>query len=157
GKPDSGIWEYRATFRPQTFSSLMCWAAADRTARISERHESGVAAEFRGHADRIRREILQNAMDPRRGALVAVHGGKDTDAALLQAVTLRLLPADDPRMQATIDAIREDLEYDGWLRRYMTQDDFGVPSVAFVICTFWLIEALATVGRTEEARSLTAR
>jgi GH15 family glucan-1,4-alpha-glucosidase len=157
GQPDAGIWEYRAFMRPQTFSSLMCWAAADRVARIAERHQPSAAPELRGHAERIREEILKQGMDPGRGTLVATYGGKDVDAALLQAVSLRLLPSTDRRMHATIDAVRADLEHDGWLRRYATCDDFGVPQVAFVICTFWLIEALATVGRTEEARSLMAR
>lgn len=157
GKPDAGIWEYREGWRHQTFSSLMCWAAADRMAMIAERHEPSATAEMRTGAERIRDDILAHCMDPVRGCLVATAGGKDVDAALLQAVALRLLPSSDPRMHATIDAIRHDLEVDGWLRRYRTDDGFGVPKVAFVICTFWLIEALATVGRTEEARSLMAR
>ncbi len=157
GKPDAGIWEYREDWRPQTFSSLMCWAAADRMARISERHEPSATAELRTAAERIRDDILAHGTDPVRGCLVAGAGGTAVDAALLQAVALRLLPSNDPRMSATIDAVRHDLEVDGWLRRYATDDGFGVPQVAFVICTFWLIEALATVGRTEEARSLMAR
>jgi GH15 family glucan-1,4-alpha-glucosidase len=92
-----------------------------------------------------------------RSALVAIYGGKDVDAALLQAVVLRFLPGSDRRMHATIDAIRKDLEHGGWLRRYATRDDFGEMTVAFVICTFWLIEALAAVGRTAEARALMER
>ena len=157
GQPDAGIWEYREDWRPQTFSSLMCWAAADRMARIAERHEPSATAELLTAADRIKADILTRGLDPQRGCLVAVSGGSAVDAALLQAVALRLLPSSDPRMSATIDAIRADLEVDGWLRRYSTDDGFGVPQVAFVICTFWLIEALATVGRTDEARSLMAR
>jgi GH15 family glucan-1,4-alpha-glucosidase len=152
GQPDAGIWEYRADWRPQTFSSLMCWAAADRMALIAERHQPAMAREFHGYAQRIREEILSMGTDPERGSLVAAYGGKDVDAALLQAARLRFLPADDRRIHATIDAIRRELEHDGWLRRYRTDDGFGVPTVAFVICTFWLIEALATVGRTDEAR-----
>ena len=156
GQPDAGIWEYREDWRPQTFSSLMCWAAADRMARIAERHQPGAAAELRAQAERIRSEILLMGVDAERGALVATYGGKDVDAALLQAIALRLVPGDDRRTHATIDAIRKDLERDGWLRRYATNDGFGVPEVAFVICTFWLIEALATAGRLAEARELMA-
>jgi len=157
GQPDAGIWEYRADWRPQTFSSLMCWGATDRMVKIAERHQPSIADEFRDHEQRIRNDILTNGMDLERGSLVASYGGRDVDAALLQAATLRFLPASDPRIHATIDAVRKDLEHDGWLRRYRTDDGFGVPTVAFVICTFWLIEALATVGRKEEARSLMAR
>jgi GH15 family glucan-1,4-alpha-glucosidase len=76
---------------------------------------------------------------------------------LLQAVTLRLLPPDDPRLHATVDAIQKDLEHDGWLKRYRTNDGFGVPSVAFMLCTFWQVEALAQLGRTQEARALLDR
>lgn len=157
GQPDAGIWEYRAGWRPQTFSSLMCWAAADRMAKIAERHQPSLVSEMRGHAERIKSEILSLGLDAERGALVASYGGQDVDAALLQAVALRLLPGSDGRMHATIDRVREQLEYGGWLRRYATDDGFGVPAVAFVICTFWLIEALAAVGRGDEARRLMER
>jgi GH15 family glucan-1,4-alpha-glucosidase len=92
-----------------------------------------------------------------RGCLVADHGGAEVDASLLQAVILRLLPPSDPRMHATIDAIQADLSRHGWLQRYRVDDGFGAPSVAFTICTFWLVEALALIGRMPEARALLAR
>jgi len=157
GQPDTGIWELRTSARPQTFSTLMCWAAADRMRRIAERHRPADVAEFADAATRIRDEILRDAVDPRRGCLVADHGGTEVDAALLQAITLRLLPPDDPRMHATVDAIAADLSHHGWLRRYRTDDGFGVPTVAFTICTFWLAEALAHLGRGAEARTVLAR
>ncbi len=152
GQPDAGIWEYRAGWRPQTFSSLMCWAAADRMARIAHQHRPADAPRFAAAAEKIRQEILTRAIDPTRGCLVADYGGTEVDAALLQAVSLRLLPEGDPRLHATVDAIGRDLAHDGWLRRYRTRDDFGVPSVAFMLCTFWQIEALAKLGRADEAR-----
>jgi GH15 family glucan-1,4-alpha-glucosidase len=154
GQPDAGIWEFRSEWRPQTFSTLMCWAAADRMSRIAQQHRPSDLDEFGGAAHRIRDEILLRAVDPSRGCLVADYGGKEVDAALLQAVTLRLLPPTDKRLHATADAVRADLEYHGWLKRYRTDDGFGVPSVAFMLCTFWQIEALALLGRTEEARAL---
>ncbi len=157
GKPDAGIWEYREDWRPQTFSSLMCWAAADRMSRIAKLHRPADAEEFAQGADRIREEILSQAVEAGRGCLVADYGGTEVDAALLQAVTLRLLPPSDPRMHQSVDAIRADLEHHGWLKRYRTNDGFGVPVVAFTLCTFWLVEALAKLGRTEEARVLMER
>jgi GH15 family glucan-1,4-alpha-glucosidase len=157
GKPDAGIWEYRSAWRPQTFSSLMCWAAADRMTRIAAVHRPADAQEFNDAAARIRNEVLREAVDPQRGCLVADYGGSEVDAALLQAVTLRLLPSSDARMQATVDAVIADLDYHGWLKRYRTNDGFGIPVVAFMLCTFWLIEALATLGRSGEASALMDR
>jgi len=154
GQPDAGIWEFRSEWRPQTFSTLMCWAAADRMSRIAGIHCPENAAEFTTAATAIREEILREAMDRSRGCLVADYGGSEVDAALLQAITLRLLPPSDPIMVATMDVVRRDLSVDGWLKRYRTDDGFGVPQVAFTLCTFWLIEALATSGRTDEARIL---
>lgn len=154
GQPDAGIWEYRAEWRPQTFSTLMCWAAADRMARVAKTHDLDVRREFEDASVRLRQEILVRGVDPRRSSLVAAYDGTDLDAALLQAVTLRLLPTGDRHMAGTVDAIRADLEHGGWIRRYKTDDGFGVPKVAFAICTFWLIEALATIGRVDEARAL---
>jgi GH15 family glucan-1,4-alpha-glucosidase len=109
GQPDAGIWEYRSEWSPQTFSSLMCWAAADRMARISKQHRPADAEEFAAAAHRIREELLSRAVDPARGCFVADYGGTEVDAALLQAVTLRLLPSDDQRLHATVNAVQHDL------------------------------------------------
>ena len=157
GQPDTGIWELRTESRPQSFSTLMCWAAADRMRRIAERHRPADAAEFATAATRIRDELLREAIDPKRGCLVGDYGGTEVDAALLQAITLQLLPPDDPRMHATVDAIQTDLLHHGWLRRYRVDDGFGAPSVAFTICTFWLVEAFTRLGRDHEARALLDR
>ncbi|HMJ53068.1 MAG TPA: glycoside hydrolase family 15 protein [Polyangiaceae bacterium] len=157
GQPDAGIWEFRDGWRPQTFSSLMCWAAADRMSRIARIHQPAIAAEFAAAAVKIRADLLANAVDASRGCLVADYGGKEVDAALLQAIALHLLPPDDPRLAATVDAVRADLEYRGWLKRYRTNDGFGIPVVAFTLCTFWLVEALARLGRPEEARVILER
>lgn len=157
GQPDAGIWEFRENWRPQTFSAVMCWAAADRMSRIAAHHRPGLVEEFELAAQRIRALLMAQALDPARGCLVADFGGKEVDAALLQAVTLRLLPPDDPRMHATVDVVQKELDQGGWLRRYRTDDGFGVPTTAFTLCTFWLVEALATIGRIDEARSLMKR
>jgi GH15 family glucan-1,4-alpha-glucosidase len=157
GQPDAGIWEFREGWRPQTFSSLMCWAAADRMSRIASLHQPSIAEEFASAATKIRSDLLANAVDASRGCLVADYGGQEVDAALLQAIALRLLPADDRRLAATVDAVRADLEYKGWLKRYRTNDGFGVPVVAFTLCTFWLVEALSRLGRADEARVILER
>ncbi len=157
GQPDAGIWEYRTEWKPQTFSSLMCWAAAHRMAGIADRHEPARAAEFHTAADRIHAEVLANSWSDGKKSFVGHYGGEDLDASLLQMVRLRFLAPGDPRVTSTIDAIFKDLARDGWLQRYSLNDGFGKPSVAFVICTFWLIEALAAIGRREEAVAMFER
>jgi len=155
GTPDAGIWEYRIEWMPQTFSSLMSWAAADRMSRIHwGPNDAGMREEFRASAARIREEILGKAWNAELGAFVGTYGGESLDAALLQMATLRLLPAEDPRLRDTIDVLWKRLSQDGWLFRYRLDDGFGRPTVAFIICTFWLVEALAAVGRVEESRAV---
>jgi GH15 family glucan-1,4-alpha-glucosidase len=157
GQPDAGIWEVRSAARPQTFSSLMCWAAAERMGRIAALHRPADAPEFVVAAARIRSDILTHAIDEARGCLVADYGGREVDAALLQAVSLRFFQPHDRMAHATVDAVGADLERDGWLFRYRTDDGLGRPTVAFTLCTFWWIEALARLGRDEEAARVLAR
>jgi len=157
GTPDAGIWELRTEWQPQTFSSLMCWAAAKRMARVSARHSTGNESEFADAAAKIRNEIETQAWNNDVGSFVATYGGVDVDASLLQMASLALLPMDDPRLRSTIDTITQKLGQDGWLLRYRVDDGFGKPKVAFTICTFWLAEALAHTGRLEEARVVLSR
>jgi len=154
GKPDAGIWEYRTEWKPQTFSSLMCWAAADRMAVVAARHRPELRSEFVAAAEKIRGEIVTNAWSSKHKTFVASYGGESLDAALLEMVNLRFLPRDDERLRATVDAIGRSLLKDGWLRRYEVDDGFGSPQVAFMICTFWLAQALALVNRGDEARAV---
>jgi GH15 family glucan-1,4-alpha-glucosidase len=154
GIPDAGIWEYRTEWKPQTFSSLMCWAAADRMARIADVHAPDRAGEFRAAAAKIHTEVTTKSWSETKKSFVGHYGGADLDASLLQMVRLRFLPPSDPRLLSTIAAIHKDLMRGDWLHRYSLDDGFGKPSVAFVICTFWLIEALAAVGRPAEARTV---
>jgi GH15 family glucan-1,4-alpha-glucosidase len=157
GTPDAGIWEVRKAWEPQTFSTVMCWAAADRVAKVAARHAPERHEEFARAAEKIRAEILAHAYDPKLNSLVAQYGSKELDASLLQAVTLRFLPPKDPAMRGTIDAVVKDLGQERWLLRYRQDDGLGATTAAFVICTFWLIEALAVVGRVDEARDALAR
>jgi len=157
GTPDAGIWEVRKAWEPQTFSSLMCWAAADRMARIADRHRPACATEFRAAAEHIREQIIAQAWHAQSGGFASTYGGLDMDAALLQMPVLRFLPSGDPRMGSSVDAIERALSLDGWMFRYRNDDGLGKPEVAFVICSFWLVEALAATGRLEAARALMQR
>jgi GH15 family glucan-1,4-alpha-glucosidase len=156
GAPDAGIWEYRTEWKPQTFTSLMCWAGADRMATVAARHAPAHEQEFRAAAASIRDQILERAWNPELGSFVGTYGGRDFDAALLQMASLRLLPRTDPRLLKTIAAVQKTLTEDGWLFRYRVDDGFGQPTVAFILCTFWLVEALSWVGQAEEANRVMA-
>lgn len=152
GTPDAGIWEYRTEWTPQTFSTLMSWAAADRVAAVLERQAPGAGADLAREASRLHAEILDRCWRPRLGAFSASYVTDDLDAALLQMVPLRFLPRGDPRLGGTVDAVARALGRGGWIDRYQHDDGFGAPQVAFVLCTFWLVQALAGLGRHEEAR-----
>jgi GH15 family glucan-1,4-alpha-glucosidase len=154
GTSDAGIWEYRTEWKPQTFSSLMCWAAADRMALVAARAAPALEAEFRAAAIRIRESIVARAWNPARWSFVGHYDGGDLDASLLQMAVLRFLPPDDARLCSTIDAILKHLSDRGWLFRYQLDDGFGRPTVAFIVCTFWLVEALAATGRTADAKAV---
>lgn len=151
GTPDAGIWEYRTAWQPQTFSSVMCWAAADRMAKVAARHDPGQEGFFADAAARIHAEVMARAWRPELGSLVGTYDGHDLDAALLQVGSLRFFAAEDARLGSTIDALRDGLSRQGWMFRYRLDDGFGSPTVAFTICTFWLAEALAVAGRRDEA------
>lgn len=151
GSPDAGIWEYRTEWKPQTFSGLMCWAAADRMSRIAEMHAPLKMAQYTKAAEQIHAQMLERSWNVERNSFASHYGGSDLDASLLQMVRLRFLPPDDPRLEATVNAISSGLSRDGWLFRYQMDDGFGRPSVAFIICTFWMIEALTHLGRKPEA------
>ncbi|MEM9531195.1 MAG: glycoside hydrolase family 15 protein [Pseudomonadota bacterium] len=154
-QPDAGLWEYRGRQRVHTFSSIMCWAACDRLARISERlHKPDRAEYWRGEADRIHQVICERGWDPEQQAFTESFGRPEMDASLLTMHDLGFLAADDPRFVSTVERIGETLKQGKHLFRYRAADDFGEPENAFNICTFWYIDALAVIGRREEARDL---
>ena len=154
-QPDAGLWELRKRNSVHTYSSVMCWAACDRLAKIAARLElSDRAAHWSELADTMREEILQRSWSPQANSIVATFDGEDVDAALLLLPQIGFIDADDPRYVATVDRIEKDLLQDRHLRRYSVPDDMGVPEVAFNACTFWYIDALAALGREDEARDL---
>ncbi|MCC6203170.1 MAG: glycoside hydrolase family 15 protein [Gammaproteobacteria bacterium] len=152
GTPDAGIWEHRHPPVPRTFSSLMSWAAADRAQHIASRFAPDRATAFAAAAERLRREIMERAWNADLGSFTATYGGTTLDASLLEMVSLRFLPADDPRLVATVSTIQRDLTRNGWMLRYRDDDGLGATTTAFLICNFWLVEALAVLGHRDEAR-----
>ena len=154
GTPDAGIWEYRTEWVPQSFSTLMCWAGADRGARALAQVNAGASDRLLKEAERLHRMLLDQCYSAELGCFVGTHGGHTFDASMLQAVRLRALPAGDLRLLSSVERLSRELNLNGWTRRYRHDDGFGEPTVAFLMCTFWRVEALALLGRLAEARSL---
>ena len=152
GQPDAGIWEYRKAWTAQTFSTLMSWAGADRAAMVLERQAPGAGAELAAGAERLREEIVRRCWRSDRRTFAGTYDSDDLDASLLQMVPLRFLGRSDPRLVSTVDAIAHGLARGDWIDRYRIDDGFGQPEVAFVVCTFWLVQALAGIGRIDETR-----
>lgn len=158
GEPDAGIWELRGHSRPHTHSNLMCWVACDRLARISAHLGDGQReALWRGHAARMRDAIVDRAWSDELNSFTASFGGDSLDASVLLMFELGFLPPDHPKMLATLEAVERDLVRDGFVYRYTEKDDFGEPHNAFLVCAFWLVDALAMAGRREKARRLFER
>lgn len=157
-QPDAGLWELRGSTRVHTFSSVMCWAACDRLSRIAKRLGLAERAQaWRADADRIRAFVEANCWNAELGTFVSTTGGRELDASLLLLEQLNFVRADDPRYIATVNAIERDLKRGDFLFRYIEIDDFGAPRNAFLVCTFWLVDALAAIGRRDEARALFTR
>ncbi len=154
-KPDAGLWEYRTRERVHTYSAVLCWAACDRLANVAEVMKLDERRAFwRERADQMHKRIEQQAWNAEVGHFSASFGEAELDASLLQLIELGFLTADDPRLNATFDAVERGLRHGDNLFRYAAPDDFGTPETAFNFCTFWYIEALHRRGRTEEARHL---
>ena len=154
-EPDAGLWEYRGRARVHTYSSVMCWAACDRLARIAA--HLGLQADvpgWRDRADAIRGAILERAWSDRRQSFVESADDGRLDASALLFADIGFVRADDPRFVATVDTIGKALRRGSTLLRYDEADDFGTPATAFNVCTFWYADALAATGRPEEAREL---
>jgi GH15 family glucan-1,4-alpha-glucosidase len=152
-KPDAGIWELRTRSRVHTSSSLMCWAACDRLAKVAA--AIGLpdrAAHWRTRADHIRDVILAQAWSEKRNAFAESFGGHELDASVLLMAEVGFLPPKDPRFVATVQAMESTLMDGPFMRRYEAVDDFGRPEVAFNVCSFWRVDALARIGRRDEAR-----
>jgi GH15 family glucan-1,4-alpha-glucosidase len=133
----------------------MCWAACDRLSKIAGRLDMTERRDYWADAARrIREGILERAWNSRLNSFVSAFDGEDLDASLLCLHEIGFLPAKDPRLLGTLEQIEKHLRYSDFLHRYAVADDFGTPEVAFNVCTFWYIDALAAVGRTEEARAI---
>jgi GH15 family glucan-1,4-alpha-glucosidase len=157
-QPDAGPWELRTKQNVHTFSAVMCWAALDRLARIATiLGREDRAAHWQENADHVRAAIEPRIWSAARGTFVSTFDGEDLDATLLLLSDLDFVRADDPRFAATVDAIGKELGRGDLLLRYAVRDDFGHMTSGFLVCAFWYVDALASIGRKDEARALFER
>ena len=161
-EPDASIWEVRGKPRQFTYSKVLSWVAFDRAVKAVERHGlEGPVDHWRKLREAVHRDVCDNGYDAGRKAFVQYYGSSALDASLLMISKLGFLPASDPRMAGTVEAIQRELMPDGFVRRYLQQDD-GVDGLApgegaFLPCSFWLADNLAMMGRRDEACELFER
>jgi GH15 family glucan-1,4-alpha-glucosidase len=160
-EPDAGLWEVRGPERHFTHSKVLCWVAFDRAVRtIEHTGAAGDVERWRQVRDEIHAEVCAQGFDPERGTFTQYYGSGSLDASLLMIPLVGFLPPDDPRVVGTVEAVQRELCRDGLVMRYPTQT--GVDGVqgdegAFLACSFWLADALALIGRGDEAAALFAR
>jgi GH15 family glucan-1,4-alpha-glucosidase len=161
---DEGIWEVRGPRRHFTHSKVMAWVAADRAVRfVEEFGREGPVDRWRRLRDEIHAEVCERGFDAELGSFVQSYGSKLLDASLLMIPLVGFLPPDDERVAGTVAAIERRLVRDGFVQRYEISDEAaevdGLPpgEGAFLPCSFWLVDNLALLGRTDEARALFER
>lgn len=164
-RPDSGIWEVRGPPRHFTHSKVMAWVALERGIDLIRRARlDGPIDRWLALRDRIHAEVCARGFNPEKGAFTQYFGSRELDASLLLLPIVGFLPATEPRMRATIEAIGRELSVDGFIRRYRTEQGqaVGVDGLppgegAFLACTFWYADDLLLMGRTREARDIFER
>jgi GH15 family glucan-1,4-alpha-glucosidase len=160
-KMDQGIWEVRGDARHFTFSKIMAWVAFDRAIKSAEAFNlEGPLDRWRQQCRKIHDDVCRHGFDPKLGSFVRCYGSKELDASLLLLPTLGFLPAADPRVRGTVEAIERKLLVDGLVMRYdTTKSDDGLSSNegVFLACSFWLVDAYVLLGRMADARRLFER
>jgi GH15 family glucan-1,4-alpha-glucosidase len=159
-EPDSGLWEMRGEPRHHLSSKVLCWAALDRAVRLGARLGlEGLADGWAIERDRIRAAILTRGWSERRGAFAQAFDSDELDAAALLMPLVGFLPATEPRMRATIEAIARDLTEHGCVLRYLVApgpnpDGLTGEEGTFLLCSYWLVACLALAGERERAAAL---
>ena len=153
--PDKGIWEIRGEEQHFVSSKVMCWVALDRGARIAAKlGKEEFAARWREEAEAIRRDVMEHGWKSEIQSFSQAYGNLALDSSLLLMEPYGFIAANDPHYRKTVEAVRKALFRKGLMYRYNSEDDFGVPSSAFTMCTFWLIRALFVTGQRNEAKTL---
>ncbi len=151
-KPDRGIWEIRGGEKHFVYSKAMSWLAVDRGIKIARMLDRDFYVnDWTTLGDKIREDLFLNGWDEDKGAFVQYYGSKFLDASNLLLEEIGIINAEDPRYISTVLKTKEELCRNGFMFRYINEDDFGVPSSSFVLCTFWLVNSLYKIGHHEEA------
>jgi hypothetical protein len=161
--PDDGIWEVRGPQRQFTHSKVMAWVAIDRAIKTVEKHHvEGPVDRWRSIRTEIHDEVCDKGFNPDKGSFTQYYGSDNLDASLLMIPMVDFLPATDPRVRGTIEAIERELVEGDFVLRYRTQDTGEVDGLsgregAFLACSFWLVDCLMLLGRENDARQLFQR
>ena len=151
-EPDKGIWEFRTEDRHFTFSKILCWVALDRAIKVAEilgkKHK---IKKWKVLEQEIRQDIYDNAWNEEKQSFTQSYGSPDLDASVLLMESYGFIQAKDPKFMSTVKAIEKELSHEGLMYRYKNEDDFGLPSSSFTICTFWFINSLFKIGEEEKA------
>ncbi|GGJ05092.1 glucoamylase [Saccharopolyspora subtropica] len=161
-QPDRGIWEVRGPDRHFTHSRVMVWVAFDRAVRGAEEDGlPGPVDRWRRIRDEAREEVLERGWNPQVGAFTQYYGGTSLDAATLLIPAVGFLSGTDERVVRTVEAVQRELQHDGVLvDRYRTGerphhvDGLSGQEGAFLACSFWMVDALAYIGRRLEAEEM---
>lgn len=152
-KPDKGIWEFRTEERHFTFSKLLCWVAMDRGVKIAKLlNKTSLMDKWASERDKIKKEIEEKSWSEKKQAYTQSYGSEDLDASTLLMENYGFCEARDSRFISTVKATENELSNDGLLYRYKNEDDFGLPSSSFTICTFWFIQSLYKIGEKKRAQ-----
>ncbi|MBW2279761.1 MAG: glycoside hydrolase family 15 protein [Deltaproteobacteria bacterium] len=154
-KPDNGIWEIRSAIRHNVHSKLMSWVAFERASQLAPLFGAAREQEaWQRESAELRTELEGGGLDSTGSHFVSAYGGDEMDATLLLLPIHGFLPVEDPRIERTIESVREELGSGPYLYRYLSEDGVGGPEGAFILCGFWLAEVLALSGRLEEAQEV---
>jgi GH15 family glucan-1,4-alpha-glucosidase len=160
-EPDEGIWEVRGGRRHFTHSKVMAWVAFDRGIKFCEEFgRDGPVERWRAIRDEIHAQVCREAWSDELGSFTQSYGSSRLDASLLLMPLVGFLPAEDPRIRGTLDAVQEQLSADGFIFRYRSEEAVdGLPAGegTFLPCSFWLVDALVHDGRQDEAAELFER
>ncbi|MDD4202153.1 MAG: glycoside hydrolase family 15 protein [Candidatus Omnitrophica bacterium] len=154
-KKDSGIWEKRGPMQHYVHSKMMSWVAMDRASKIARWLGKAEYVEQWGTlALSIKEDILKNGWSEKKQSFVMHYGSEDLDASNLLMLHYGFLDKNDPRIVSTVKQAYKHLSSDGFVFRYIAEDDFGKPENAFLVCSFWMINALFIIGEKDIARKM---